>query len=325
VIGFDLDGVIYRGPKPVPGAPEAIAALQTEGAHIGYVTNNAFRPPQAIVDQLRGFGIECAPEDVVTSAQATARLMSRLLPAAAEVLVVGSPALADDVSDVGLTVTRRRTSTTAAIVFGFDPTLTWDDLNEACYAVQGGAIFFACNDDVTRPTDQGIAIGMGGMLAAMAKALDVAPILGGKPARPLLDEMRRRLGAERPLFVGDRLDTDVEGAHNAGWASVFVLSGAHGPADLLAAPPAQRPTYLAADVAGLLEPARIGAVEADMWRCGGATAGIGSGSDVTLDGPLETTSQRLDAIWAVANAVWQWADRGVTVDAADALARIDGR
>jgi hypothetical protein len=105
------------------------------------------------------------------------------------------------------------------------------------------------------------------------------PILAGKPRRPLLDETLRRLGAEHPIFVGDRLDTDIEGAHVIGIDSLFVLSGSHGESDLLAAPPLQRPTYVAADISGLLQPA------------------VGSG-----DGPL-------DRLWRAAQAGWRAADR----------------
>ena len=262
-VGFDLDGVIYRGPVAVPGAPETLNELTRRGVRLGYVTNNASRPPGVIAEQLRGFGIDCGAEDIVTSAQATAHLMGEELLAGAEVLIVGSPALADEVSAVGLAPTFHRSAATAAIVVGFDPGLTWDDLNEGCYAVQAGAKYYACNDDLTRPTDQGIAIGMGAALLAMAQVLDVTPTMGGKPARPLLDEAGRRLGAQRPLFVGDRLDTDIEGARNAGWASLFVLTGGHGMADLLAAPPTQRPDYVAADVTGLLKPPRTAV--GDTW------------------------------------------------------------
>jgi len=280
-VGFDRDGVIYRGPVAVPGAPETLSELARLGVRLGYVTNNASRPPDAIAAQLRGFGINCGADDIVTSAQATARLMGDELTAGAEVLIVGSSALADEISAVGLTPAFRRSTETAAIVVGFEPHLTWDDLNEGCYAVQAGAKFYACNDDLTRPTDKGIAIGMGGALLAMGQTLDVTPTMGGKPARPLLDEARRRLGAQRPLFVGDRLDTDIEGAYNAGWASLFVLTGGHGLADLLAAPPAQRPDYLAADVTGLLKPPRTAV--GGTWSAVVDIAGQWAAEGVTVD------------------------------------------
>ena len=321
-IGFDLDGVVYRGPLPVPGAPETLNELHRRGIRLGYVTNNAQRPPKVVADQLTGFGIDCEAQDIVTSAQATARLMGEALPSGAEVLVVGSLALVDEVAAVGLVPAAQSSPDTAAVIVGFDPGLTWDQLNEGCYAVQRGAVFYACNGDLTRPTDKGLAPGTGAVLLAMGQALHVAPIMGGKPARPLLDEARRRLGAERPLFVGDRLDTDVEGAHVAGWASLFVLSGGNGPADLLAAPPARRPGYLAADVCGLLEAPRVAVQDGETWRCGQALAHAAFDLAVVVDGPLGTVGERLDALWAVAHVAWRWADEGVTVDAATALARI---
>jgi len=317
-IGFDLDGVIYRGPLAVAGAPETLSELHRLGILVRYVTNNAARPPQAVADQLAGFGVVCSADDVVTSAQATARLMGDALPAGAPVLVVGTAALAHEVAAFGLTPTSRRGPETAAVVIGFDPAMTWDQLNEGCYAVQQGAAFYACNSDLARPTDGGLSIGMGGILMAMGLVLDVAPIMGGKPARPLLDETRRRLQAQRPLFVGDRLDTDIEGAVAAGWASLFVLSGGHGPADLVAAPPRRRPDFLASDISGLLAPARVATLNGDAWQCGRCVANA-DGARAVITGPVDTIDARLDAWWALANLSWQRADQGAPLDVASAM------
>jgi len=320
-IGFDLDGVIYRGPLPIAGAPETLGELHRLGVPVSYVTNNASRPPSAVVDQLAGFGVTCTTSDIVTSGQATAHLMAHTLPAGAEVLVVGSPALADEVAACGLTPTTKRCRDTAAVVVGFNPSMTWDQMNEGCYAVQQGAAFFACNGDLNRPTDSGLSIGMGGILQAMGLALDVAPIMGGKPARPLLDEARRRLGAKRPLFVGDRLDTDIEGAQVAGWASLFVLSGSNGPADLVAAPPQCRPDFLAFDISGLLQPARVAVLSGDTWHCGRASAGA-NGAEATIAGPLGSADGRLDALWALANLSWA---HGGQLDVASAIKNLTNR
>ena len=320
-IGFDLDGVIYMGPVPVPGAPETLTELHRHGLPLAYVTNNASRPPSAVAAQLVGFGIDCAADDVVTSAQATAALMGDALPPGAEVLIVGSAALADEVRAVGLTPQTERTGDTVAIVVGFDPKLTWDQLNEGCYAVQAGAAYFACNDDWTRPTDRGVAIGMGAMLLAVGQVVGVAPIMGGKPARPLLDQARARLGATHPLFVGDRLNTDVEGARAAGWSSLFVLSGGNGPADLVAATPQLRPDYLAASVAGLCEAPREAIQDGDVWRCGGAAAWASPNQSAVIDAPLTTQAEKLDAVWAVAKLVWWQRDNGIELDATAALSQ----
>lgn len=255
LVGFDLDGVIYRGPHGVPGAPETIAELRRRGVRVGFVTNNAERSPGTVSDHLSRLGIPCTPEDVVTSAQATARVMSEDLAPGAEILTLGSEALAHELSLVGLTPVRARSTSTAAICVGYCPPLTWEDLNEGCFAVQAGAIWYACNNDYNRPTEAGLAIGMGGILNAMREALvGMDPIMGGKPARPLLDETLRRLGGTHPLFVGDRLDTDIEGANNASWDSLFVLTGSHTMDDLASAPAIQHPTYIGNDVSALLAP-----------------------------------------------------------------------
>jgi len=260
IIGFDLDGVVYRGPDPVPNAASTIAELRRRGIRVGFVTNNAQRSPAAVAAHLTSLGIECAQKDVVTSAQATARIMAEALPPGTQVLVLGSAALSAEIADVGLTPTATRSPGTAAICVGFEPTLTWSQLNEGCFAVQAGAAWYACNDDLTRPDRAGMAIGMGGILGAMKVALPGrSPVMGGKPARPLLDETARRLGGHvgdhsppRLLFVGDRLDTDIAGANNAGWDSLFVLSGSHSMLDLETASPDQWPTYVGEDLSALL-------------------------------------------------------------------------
>jgi ribonucleotide monophosphatase NagD (HAD superfamily) len=193
--------------------------------------------------------------------------------------VAGTQALVAEIQAVGLTPVATSAEKPAAVVVGYAPQLTWADLNEACFAVQAGAVWYGCNPDRTRPQVEGQAIGLGAMLDAMRVTMPgLEPILAGKPRRPLLDETLRRIGAKHPIFVGDRLDTDIEGAHVAGIDSLFVLSGSHGSDDLLAAPPEQRPTYVAADISGLLHPP------------------VGTG-----DGPL-------DELWRSAAAAWQAAD-----------------
>lgn len=254
VVGFDLDGVIYRGLEAVPHAVTTIHQLQRRGLRVGFVTNNAARSPMEVAAHLNRLGIKCTPNDVVTSAQATAQMMSKALPPGSQVLILGSKALRDEIAAVGLGPVTVRSSATAAVCVGFEPSLTWDDLNQGCFAIQAGSVWYTCNDDLNRPTAEGIAIGMGGILKAMKEALPgQAPIMAGKPARPLLDETLRRLGGTKPLFVGDRLDTDIEGANNANWDSLFVLSGSHSLPDLHKAPASQQPTYVGQDLRALLE------------------------------------------------------------------------
>lgn len=266
---FDLDGVIYLGDEAVPGVAEAIGVLRDRGVRLGFVTNNAARSPQDVADHLQRLGVAATADDIVTSAQAVARLMAARFPEGSPVLVAGTEALVDEIRAVGLVPVASSAEGPVAVVVGYAPALTWGRINDACFAVQAGAAWYGCNPDRTRPQVEGRAIGLGTMLDAMRETMPGRePILAGKPLRPLLDETLRRLGARRPIFVGDRLDTDIEGAHVVGIDSLFVLSGSHGPEDLLAAPPEHRPTYVAADISGLLqEPAGTGDGPVDdLWR-----------------------------------------------------------
>jgi HAD superfamily hydrolase (TIGR01450 family) len=321
-VGFDLDGVIYRGPQAVPGAADTVTELRLCGLRVGFVTNNAQRAPDAVVEHLVRLGIDCTTTDIVTSAQATARVMAAELPAGAEVLIIGTAALAAEVAAVGLTPVAARSQATAAIVVGFNPDQRWDDFNQGCYAVQGGARWYACNNDQTRPTEHGIAIGMGGLLAAMTRALPgLTPTMAGKPFRPLLDETVRRLEAQSLLFVGDRLDTDIEGARRAGLDSLFVLSGSHGAVQLATAGPECRPTWLGWDASALLEPPRVAWSDGPICRCGTALA-WGDGEVVRLDEVAADPMAQLDALWAVLQVVWAAADQGEALDYAQALGRL---
>ncbi len=302
---FDLDGVVYLGPDAVPGAADGIRGLRERGVQVGFVTNNAARSPNEVADHLDELGIPATPSDVVTSSQAVARLMAHDLPAGSPVLVAGTQALVEEVRRVGLVPVPDSMSKPAAVVVGFSPTMTWDELNEAAYAVQHGAVWYGCNPDRTRPTNRGLAIGLGTMLDTLGEVLPgQRPILAGKPYRPLLDETVRRLSATRPIFVGDRLDTDIEGANVVGMDSLFVLSGSHGWADLLAAPPAQRPTFVAVDLGGLLLPPVTAANDCVAVVDGVLLPRDDGGSGVSC----------LTRLWTGAQLAWRAADLGAPLD-----------
>jgi HAD superfamily hydrolase (TIGR01450 family) len=252
---LDLDGVVYVGPDPVPHAVEALLAARAAGVSTAYVTNNAARPPAAVAEHLRSFGLPVAPDDVVTSAQAGAREVAARVPAGSRVLVVGGPGVADAVTARGLVPVRDADERPAAVLMGYGPDVSWRDLAQASYAVGGGAVFVATNADLTIPTPQGIAPGNGALVATVVTATGRAPVVAGKPFEPLMAESVDRVRASRPLIVGDRLDTDVEAGHRTGIPSLLVLTGVTTVATLLSAPAHQRPTYLAADLRGLLRPA----------------------------------------------------------------------
>lgn len=314
---LDLDGVLYVGADAVPGAPDAVAAVRAAGISVAFVTNNAARTPETVAAHLTGIGIDAAPVDVVTSAQAVAGLVAREVPAGSPVLVVGGEGLVAALEERGLRPVGRASDAPAAVVQGFSPDVGWHLLAEGTYAVAAGTPWFASNLDATLPTPSGMAPGNGALVDVIARTTGRRPTAAGKPATPLHDEAVRRTGARAPLVVGDRLDTDVLGAHNAGVPSLLVLTGVASPDDVVRAVADQRPTYVAADLrTGLLEPHP--GVDADDggWRCGAWWVAVG-GEGITLRGE----GDRVDGLRALSVAAWA----GPRPDAADvrtALARM---
>jgi glycerol 3-phosphatase-2 len=250
---LDLDGVVYTGSAAIPGAVEAVAAARAAGMRVAYVTNNASRTPAVVAAHLTSLGIPAAVSEVVTAAQAAATLLGTLVPPPGPVLVTGTEGLREALTLAGYASVAAAVDGPAAVVQGYDPTLTYADLTEAALAVRAGAVWVACNLDATIPSDRGQLPGNGALVAFVAHAVGRGPdAAAGKPERALHDEAVRRTGAVRPLVVGDRLDTDVEGAVRAGCDSLLVLTGVTDEAALLAAPEARRPTYVGLDLGALL-------------------------------------------------------------------------
>ncbi|WP_019633698.1 HAD-IIA family hydrolase [Actinomadura atramentaria] len=298
---LDLDGVVYRGHRPVPGAAEALAKARAAGQRLAFVTNNASRTPSAVATLLREVGVPADPADVVTSAQAAASLLAERLPAGSAVLVVGGAALRRALHARGLRPVSLAAERPAAVVQGFDPGLDYGLIAEGAKAVLAGALFVGSNGDRTIPGADGrLKPGNGSLLQVIRTATGVDPIVTGKPERPLHRESVERTGAERPLIVGDRLDTDIEGAHKGGADSLLVFTGVTGVREALTARPDHRPTFLAADLGGLLT-AHPGVDRAgDAWRCAGWTARrAGDVLDVTGAG------DPYDGLRALAAACWR--------------------
>ncbi len=301
---FDLDGVIYLGPDPVPAAPPTVEALHRRGVKVGFVTNNAARSTRLVAEVLQGMGMHVSEGDVVSSAEAITDLAASQLPAGARVLIAGTESLADEARSRGLEPVWSADDAPVAVIQGYHPELPWALLVEACIAVQHGAIWYGANPDMTRPTDRGIVPGVGAQLAAVAVTVDVEPIIAGKPNRPLLDATVARLGCRNPIFVGDRLDTDVLGASRAGMGSLFVFSGAHGKHDLLDADAEHRPDHIAKDVSGLLEEPRDAVLDGDRAVCGAGEARVSGGAVQVSGAPGSDLDAQLDSLAAVLALVW---------------------
>jgi HAD superfamily hydrolase (TIGR01450 family) len=306
LVMFDLDGVVYRGPDPVEGAPERLARLRADGVKVAYVTNNASRTPDTVAERLRGMGIDAAPEDVVTSAQAVARLMADQLPAGARVLTVGGAGLVDALQERGLTAVRSMEEHPVAVVQGFGPAVDWAALAEAAHAVNSGLPWFASNTDRTVPTARGTAPGNGMLVAAVRAAVDVEPVVAGKPEPALFDETVRRVGGTRPLVVGDRLDTDIEGANNVGADSLLVLTGVCRLRDLAAAGPHERPRFVAPALDALFVPHPPVDSDGATASCAGWTTRVEDG--VVQVRPTTPGASALGLVRAAVSAAWQHVD-----------------
>jgi HAD superfamily hydrolase (TIGR01450 family) len=267
---LDLDGVVYRGRLPVPYAAAAIAAAGERGMRSAYVTNNALRPPEAVAERLTRLGVPARPDEIVTSAQAAARLLVDRLGVGATVLVAGGEGLRRAVAAMGLEPVASADPTPAAVVVGYDPEITYSRLAEAALALRAGAWWVASNTDLTVPTERGLLPGNGAAVAFLSAVTGRNPEVAGKPELAMHTESVRRSAARRPVIVGDRLDTDIEAGFRSRTSTLLVLTGVTSLDDVLAAPVRHRPTYLAADLRGLLRPHPAARLAETGTRLGGS-------------------------------------------------------
>jgi HAD superfamily hydrolase (TIGR01450 family) len=293
VVLFDLDGTVYHGSRGIAGVPETVEAVRNHGTAVRFVTNNASKAPEDVAQRLVELGIPADASEVHTSAQAGVAVLGERLGKGAEVLVVGTESLAAGVAGAGLKPVRRNADSVRAVVQGHSPDNTWAVLAEACLAIRAGALWVACNVDATLPSERGLLPGNGSMVAALRTATDREPLVAGKPEPLLFQTATRSAGADRPLAVGDRLDTDIAGAVAAGIDSLVVLSGVTTPKQLLNAVPEQRPTYLAADLTALTS------------RPEDLKIGPRPGWSVTDTLAVEGDGDPMDLLRALCHAAWQ--------------------
>ncbi|WP_307220407.1 HAD-IIA family hydrolase [Microbacterium sp. SORGH_AS_0888] len=304
VVLADLDGVVYAGAGALPHAVESLNRAG-ESRRLGYITNNASRTDASVAAHLRELGLTVAPEDVVTSPQAAMRLLADRIPAGSRVLVVGGEGLVVEVEKAGFTVVRSADDDPAAVVQGFAPHVAWTDLAEAAFALktpeeEGGVPWIATNTDWTIPQARGIAPGNGTLVSAVHTAVGRLATVAGKPETPIFREAVARFDAQHPLFIGDRLDTDIAGAQAAGMESALVLTGIDRPKHVLAAPPTSRPTYILSDLRELFEPYPAVKVKGDVTTVGSAAVRI-DGADVVI---LSAGERPVDLVRAGAAAIW---------------------
>ncbi len=304
---LDLDGVVYLGSDVVPGAAGHLAAAVGMGMRLGFVTNNAARSPEDVAEKLTRLGVPADSAQVITSAQTAARVLAERLPSGAHVLVVGTEALAEEIRSRGLTPVHDHAQPVAAVVQGYSPDTGWRELAAACRAVRAGALWVASNGDATIPSVDGPLPGNGAFVDVVRRTTGQEPLITGKPEPAMHAECMHRTQAQRPLVVGDRLDTDIEGAARVGCPSMIVLTGVTAAVDLLRAPARHRPTYVGSDLGALLRPHPEVGRQASGWTC--LSWSVTAGDVLSLAG----SGEPIDALRALCAAAW---DSGVIVASA---------
>jgi HAD superfamily hydrolase (TIGR01450 family) len=250
---LDLDGTVYVGDRPTPGASEVIATLRASGKHILFLTNDPRFGPAKFVEKLAGFGIAAKEAEMLPVARAVAEALVARGLVGRTACVIGNPLMAAEVAAVGLTVLDGDAAAEAeVVVVGTDDSIGYHDLRRAATAARRGGPFFAANRDPHFPMPGGPWPGNGAILAAVEVASERRAEVIGKPERGMFEAALRLLPPEaRCLMVGDRLDADVIGGTEAGMATAVVLTGTTRREDLAGAVP--RPTYVLDDLRGLLD------------------------------------------------------------------------
>lgn len=249
----DLDGVVYRGATACVGAVEGLATARAAGLQVLFLTNNAARLPEQVAAHLQQLGVQAEPAEVLNSSQVAAayQALHHPVPAGRYVLPIGGPGVRAALAEQGTplldpadVVAAGGSGVVGAVVQGYGADVGWAQLAEAAYALQEGAYWIATNTDATLPTERGQAPGNGSLVAAVAQATGRTPdLVTGKPHPPAFEIALQRLdlAAEEVLMIGDRLDTDIEGARRAGLGTALVLTGVHDADDAARAPREQQP------------------------------------------------------------------------------------
>ncbi|MEX0992025.1 MAG: HAD-IIA family hydrolase [Actinomycetota bacterium] len=249
---LDLDGTLYRGDAAIPGAIEVVHRLHERGDRVVFLTNNSGRTREQVAEKLRAFGVEASPDEVVSSALATAEVLAGR--GVRSVFAICGEGLRSAMRERGIELSDGEPDAVDAVVVGWDPTADYDKLKMGGLLVQRGAALVASNGDGAFPAPDGLWPGAGALLSVITTTTGASPEIIGKPHSPLFETALERAGGGRPLVVGDRLDTDIAGAEDLGWDSLLVFSGITAPEDLSAS--SVRPTFVGADIRALFDVAR---------------------------------------------------------------------
>ena len=292
---LDLDGTVWEGGQALQCVVDVINSC---GVPAVYVTNNASRSPQTVADMLEEIGLETDANRVVTSAQAVVKIAREDLPAGAKVLVIGADSFRSLARDAGFVVVDSADDKPAAVLQGMHKSVGWEQLSEGALAINQGAKYYASNLDTSLPTERGMAVGNGALVAAVVSTTGVEPISAGKPEPAMFTQAAKLVNSSKPLAVGDRLDTDIVGGNNAAMDTFHVLTGVSRELALIEAKPEERPNFIGAGFHEL----SLSEAQARPGAQGGFKARF-DGYDIVLQGGTEKSTS-VEALRTVLEVAW---------------------
>ncbi|MDO5025837.1 MAG: HAD-IIA family hydrolase [Trueperella sp.] len=307
----DLDGVCYRGAEPIEFAAEGLAQARKNGVTVLFLTNNSSRPPAKVAAQLTALGIPAKETEVINSAQTGVALLLEHINPGDPVLALGGPGVQEALAAAKVKVVNSAADRPVAVLQGLSENITWAELSEAVLAINAGAIHVATNLDATLPKERGLMIGNGSLVAAVANATGVTPLSSGKPKPDMYSLAATRAHAQKPLAIGDRLDTDIAGANQGGFDAIHLLTGVNSARDVMYAAPELRPAFVGIDMLDVNLPAPKVTMTADQkWQCAQATAWVAAENLYVAGVAItEQTQLTLAQYRAAIAAVWHAIDQ----------------
>jgi NagD protein len=220
---MDMDGVLVRGARLIPGTLEFIERLRARGKSFLILTNNSLYTPRDLQARLSRVGLDVASEALYTSALATAQFLRAQSPGGSA-YVIGEAGLTTALHDVGYVLSDHQPD---YMVLGETLSYSFQAITQAIRLISAGARFIATNPDVVGPTDEGLLPATGAVAALIAEATGVRPYFVGKPNPLMMRSALRQIGAhsETSVMIGDRMDTDIVAGTEAGMRTILVLTG----------------------------------------------------------------------------------------------------
>lgn len=249
----DMDGVLWRGTRLLPGMHDLFSEMRARDLPVVLATNNSGRHPEAYVQRLADKGVAgIDAAQIITSGTATADTLREQYPDGARLHVIGEAGLRQVLEEAGFVLVDSGTDVDA-VVCGIDFDFTYAKARHATLLIRNhGAAFIGTNPDVTFPSPAGLVPGAGSVIGMIEIATDVAPQIIGKPRPAMFHVALERLGtsAHETLMIGDRLNTDIEGAQALGIQTAMVLTGVNTRDDI--AQSEIKPDYIFEDLPDLL-------------------------------------------------------------------------